>query len=158
MAIDNLKEKLAKVVSKEPSKWLADAQSRKANKGWLKHSQQVALQVLTRLDELKMSQVKLAEILSITPQQVNKWVKGNENFTFETIDKLEKALDFQLMQICTQKPQQILVHSTSINISLKPSHSVIRHSSYSKKKERAVNIIKANDISSFKRSRQINFC
>lgn len=158
MAIDNLKEKLAKVVSKEPSKWLADAQNRKANKGWLKHSQQVAMQILTRLDELKMSQVRLAEILNITPQQVNKWVKGNENFTFETIDKLEKALNFQLIQICTQKPIQTPVHTTPIHISLSPAVASKRHSSYSRKKKQTVDRIQTNDLTSFKRSSQISYC
>jgi len=31
MAVDNLKEKLDKIVSKEPSKWLKEAKQRRAN-------------------------------------------------------------------------------------------------------------------------------
>lgn len=39
--------------------------------------------------------------MGVSRQQVSKIVKGKENFTFETIDKLEKALDVTLMTINT---------------------------------------------------------
>lgn len=83
----------------QKSQWLEEAEQRKANKSWLKHSQKIALLVLRHLRENKISQKELAERLSISPQQVNKWLKGNENFTLDTICKLEEALDIQLLTI-----------------------------------------------------------
>lgn len=99
MAVENLKEKLAQVVSNEPSKWLEDVKWRRENRSWLKRSQAVALKVLRTLREKGLSQKDLAEKLNVSPQQVNKWLKGNENFTFETIAKLENAMDIELMTI-----------------------------------------------------------
>src|SRR5690606_31842826 len=66
---------------------------------WKRRSQAVALTVLRTLRAKKMSQKELAEQLGVSPQQVNKWVKGNENFTFDTIAKLEEALGIELMEI-----------------------------------------------------------
>lgn len=37
--------------------------------------------------------------MEITAQQVNKWVKETENFTFETVSKLEEALRTNLMSV-----------------------------------------------------------
>jgi len=50
-----------------------------------------------------MSQKALAAQLGVSPQQVNKWVKGNENFTFETIARLEAVLGIELMQVSWPK-------------------------------------------------------
>ncbi|MEI7502686.1 MAG: helix-turn-helix transcriptional regulator [Paludibacter sp.] len=99
MAVENLKEKLAQIVSNEPSKWLEEAKWRRENRSWLKRSQAVAIKVLSTLRERGLSQKDLAEKLSVSPQQVNKWLKGKENFTFETVSKIEDALTIQLMSI-----------------------------------------------------------
>ncbi|WP_298713796.1 hypothetical protein, partial [Chitinophaga sp.] len=56
-----LEEKLSKLVSPEPSKWLENATKRQANSGWLRMSGAVALRVLAELDERKMTQAALAE-------------------------------------------------------------------------------------------------
>jgi hypothetical protein len=48
-----------------------------------------------------MSQAVLAERMGVSRQQVTKIVKGQENFTFETIEKLENALNVTLMTIGT---------------------------------------------------------
>ena len=99
MTKNDILEKLQQVVSKEPVKWHADSEFRFQNKKWLKRSQAVAFKVLRTLRENGLSQKDLAERLNVSPQQVNKWVKGNENFTFETIAKLETALTIELMSI-----------------------------------------------------------
>lgn len=83
----------------QKSTWLKEAEQRKANKGWLKYSQKIALMVLRTLRTNKISQKELAERLGVSPQQVNKWLKGSENFTLDTISKLEEALDIQLLTI-----------------------------------------------------------
>lgn len=99
MTKNEILEKLQQVVSKEPIKWHADSDFRFKNRKWLKRSQAVAVKVLRTLRENGLSQKDLAEKLNVSPQQVNKWLKGNENFTFETIAKLENALNIELMSI-----------------------------------------------------------
>jgi len=78
------------------SNWKERAEQRKINKPWLKKSQAIAFMVLDALKSKKMTQVQLAEKLGVSPQQINKIVKGNENLTLETISKLENALGIQL--------------------------------------------------------------
>ena len=38
-------------------------------------------------------------MMNVSPQQVNKWVKGKENFTLETLSRLEEALEIKLLAI-----------------------------------------------------------
>jgi DNA-binding Xre family transcriptional regulator len=95
----SLKEKLEKITSANKSQWLQKAEERLANAGARKNALEVALRVLHLLRERGMSQAELAEKMGVSRQQVSKIVKGKENFTFETIDKLEKALDVTLMTI-----------------------------------------------------------
>lgn len=91
------RKKLSKLISNKKSGWLEEAQYDQANRNWLKHSQRIALKVLCALKEQKVSQVELAKRIGVTPQQVNKLVKGSENMTLETISKLEQALGIELI-------------------------------------------------------------
>lgn len=99
MSRDEILAKLEKIVSKEPSKWLEHFQYYEDNVKWIRRSQFVALAILTALDDQGISQKALADRMGISAQQVNKWVKGGENFTFETIAKLEEALNIELMNV-----------------------------------------------------------
>lgn len=90
---------LENILAEPESKWHKESEHRAINDKWLKRSQAVALKVLRALRKEKMTQKELAERLDVSPQLVNKWVKGNTNFTFETIAKLEIALKIQLMDI-----------------------------------------------------------
>lgn len=94
-----LQEKLKSLTSTEPSGWKRSAEERMATFGWRQNSGAVALRVLSVLRERGMNQSALAELLGVSRQQVSKIVKGNENLTFETIDKLERTLSIKLMQI-----------------------------------------------------------
>jgi transcriptional regulator with XRE-family HTH domain len=93
------KEKFLALVNGTDQTVLEQVKWRKENRAWLKRSQAVAIKVLSALAKKGMSQKDLAEIIGISPQQVNKWVKGKENFTFETISKLENALNVELLYI-----------------------------------------------------------
>lgn len=95
--MNNLKEKLSSVASKEPSAWKAKARYRRENREWLKKSTAIALLVLDALKKQGLSQKELAERLKVSPQQVNKIVQGRENLTLETITNLENALDIQII-------------------------------------------------------------
>ncbi len=79
------------------SNWLEEAKNRQKNKEWLKYSQKIALKVLRTLREKSIKQKELAAMIGVSPQQVNKIVKGKENLTLDTISKLEQALEINLI-------------------------------------------------------------
>ena len=91
---------LATIVDKDIVK---DAKERIKNRDWLKYSQRIAIVVLTSLKAQKISQKELAERLGVTPQYVNKLVKGREKLNLETIAKLETALNIKLIEILMPK-------------------------------------------------------
>lgn len=93
------KDKFTTLVSKEETKTVARAKSRLAKKSYSKISNLIAFEILERLDELGWSQKKLAEKMEVSPQQVNKWVKGNENFTIATLARLGEVLQTKLIEV-----------------------------------------------------------
>lgn len=88
--------------------WKERADYKKENRDWLKNSRRVALRVLDVLDEKEMTQQTLADLLKVSRQQVSKIVKGQENFTFETVAKLENALGIILMDIYDGKEEVVV--------------------------------------------------
>lgn len=99
MKDNNIAEKLQNLIAKEKGSWLEDAQYRADNKKWLKRSQTVAITILRNLRSKGITQKELAKQMGVSAQLVNRWVKGKENFTFETISKLEDALKINLMNV-----------------------------------------------------------
>lgn len=99
MTITNMKEKIDNLLSKEPSRWMEKALRDEANEAWLERSSNIALRILGALQLNRMSQKDLAEKTGVSPQQVSKLLKGNENLTLETIAKLEAALGIMLIAI-----------------------------------------------------------
>lgn len=89
------KEKIDSLVIGK-SNWKEKALKRRNDRLWLKKSKAIAFLVLDALKAKQMKQVHLAEMLGVTPQQVNKIVKGQENLTLETISNLEEALGIHL--------------------------------------------------------------
>jgi transcriptional regulator with XRE-family HTH domain len=106
------KEKFFALVSEQDKKSLDAMTWRAENRGWLKNAQAVALKMLQALKSKKMTQKGLAELMEVSPQQVNKWVKGKENFTFETISKIEAVLGITLIEIGVKEAQEIKVEVT----------------------------------------------
>jgi len=92
-------EKLNKAISSQKSTWEEEAKWREANEEWLSQSFDIAVRVLDTLREKKMTQKDLAEKLNVSPQFINKIVKGQENLSLETIAKLSRALGIKLIQI-----------------------------------------------------------
>ena len=84
-------------IASHNSGWIEEAKKRKENRSWQKHSQRIAIKVLKALREKNIKQKQLAEMIGVSPQQVNKIVKGNENLTLQTIAKLEDALSIELI-------------------------------------------------------------
>ncbi len=79
------------------SNWIEKAKWRQQNESWLDLSFKIATEILEALKAKKMTQAELALLIKVTPQQVNKIVKGNENLTLETIKKIEDALQLKLI-------------------------------------------------------------
>jgi ribosome-binding protein aMBF1 (putative translation factor) len=93
----NLKNKLSRLASDQPSEWKAKAGYRRENGEWLKKSAAIAVRVLNALKAQDLSQKELAERMNMSLQQISKIVKGQENLTLETISNLEIALDIQII-------------------------------------------------------------
>lgn len=91
------KEKFLALVSKEKTNTLEKNRERIKNRDMLRESQQIAIKVLKRLDEIKWSQKALAEALEVSPQQVTKIVSGKENMTIETQVKLQNILNIPIL-------------------------------------------------------------
>ena len=101
------KEKFLALVSKEETQTIEKAKTRLAKKSYSKISNLIAFEILERLDELGWSQRKLAEKMDVFPQQVNKWVKGNENFTLATLARLGEVLETELIKVPTRSEVRI---------------------------------------------------
>lgn len=79
------------------SNWREKAEWRRENRDWIRHSQEIALAMLNKMDELKMSQTALAKQLGCSQQYVSKLLKGGEHLSLETISKIEKALSITII-------------------------------------------------------------
>ncbi len=106
------------LVSKETSDWEQEALQRQAESGWRMKSAAIALQILRRLRMQKLSQKQLAELVGVTPQYINKIVKGAENLSLETITKLEVALGKSLVTIYVDDMSSLGVGTTTQRISV----------------------------------------
>jgi transcriptional regulator with XRE-family HTH domain len=112
-----MSDKLEALVSKTPSKWIEESNKRFEDKEGLRYSQQVAVRILRTLREKKLSQKDLADLLKVTPQTVNKWVKGSENIGLFTIGKIDKALGVKLMHVFENDNSVVVSSSNVVTIS-----------------------------------------
>ena len=104
--MSTIQEKLNKVVSKK-SDWLEKAEWEISNEGWLDKSAKIALKILRTIREKDITQIKLAELLNVSPQHISKIVQGKENLTLETISKIEKVLNITLIDIPVYQSETI---------------------------------------------------
>jgi transcriptional regulator with XRE-family HTH domain len=83
---------------KTQSNYLHNAKFRIENKKWLSYSSNITLRVLAAIEENKqMTQKALAEMIGVSPQYINKVLKGQENLSLQTIAKLSDALNVELI-------------------------------------------------------------
>ena len=94
-----LHDKLSKVVSDVPSKWMEDAEYRIANEDWLHISQKIALKILRYLREINCTSDDLRYTLGITEERMSNIVKGRENLDLKMIAKIETALCIKLIRL-----------------------------------------------------------
>jgi DNA-binding Xre family transcriptional regulator len=99
--LDTLIKNASKSNWKEKVEYLID------NEAWLDKSADIALSILDRLDDLKISKAELARRMGVSRQYVNKIVKGQENLTLEQISKIEQALEFKLVDIVDYQQEEV---------------------------------------------------
>lgn len=83
--------------SETPSTWREEAEWRRDNWSWLRHSQMIAVKVLLQMKKMGLTQTALAERMNCTQQYVSKILKGKENMSLDTLSKLEDALSINLI-------------------------------------------------------------
>ena len=83
----------------EESQFLEKALQWEKEIPWKERSQDIALELWEYLDDKELTQKAFAQKMGVSPQVVSKWLKGQENFTLETISKLEAAIERNLIQV-----------------------------------------------------------
>src|SRR5690554_6630217 len=134
------KETFKALVSQEETNAVEELKARIARRSYTRYSKKIALSILIRLDELIWKQKDLVEKMEVSPQQVNKWVKGNENFTLDTLAKLSQILGVELINVVvkstTSKSEEVKVTSsddysfTNVTKVVKPAITMSEDSLY----------------------------
>lgn len=83
--------------SETPSQCREEANWRRENKAWLRHSQRIAVKTLSFMKRENLTQNAMAERMNCTQQYVSKILRGTENLTLETLSKLKVAMGTQLI-------------------------------------------------------------
>ncbi|MBL7111191.1 MAG: helix-turn-helix transcriptional regulator [Bacteroidales bacterium] len=113
--------RINEIASNKKSDWIEDATVRHSNIEWSDKSFRIAVRILREIRRQKpingMSQKKLADEMGVSPQYINKVVKGQENLTLETISKIEKVLGISLIQVATVQTSQVLIGQFDSNTS-----------------------------------------
>ena len=84
----SIAQRLEEHASPTPSKWRELFDFLETNKSWLRHSQNIAMLMLDRMEELGMSQ----------KQYISKVLRGRENLSLETLTKIENALEISIIK------------------------------------------------------------
>ncbi len=115
MQNENLKNFLKLVSDEQPlvherMKFMDD------NEEWLDKALKIVLKVLSVMRERKITQKDLAELLQVTPQRINTILRGDENLTLETIVKLEKALQIEIIEVVKTVEKPLVVQNKKMTV------------------------------------------
>ncbi len=103
-------KKIERIANQNPiSGWKSKVEFRRNNKDWLQKSATIAVHIFERLKELGKTQKELAADMSVSPQRVNKILKGDENLTIGTISILENVLGIELLEVLKSNTKSIEV-------------------------------------------------
>lgn len=111
MTNKNIKDRLKEYISAEPSKWIEQADKYEIDKDWLDKSALIAIRILSTIRSQSITQKELAESIGVTPQYINKVVKGHENLSLETICKIERSLGITLVSVPSYEKSQVIIDS-----------------------------------------------
>ena len=81
----------------EPGGWKHQAQAEMEDWSWKQYSYMIAIKARSQMARRRMTQKQLAETMGCSQQYVSLLLRGNLNLTLETIARLEKALQFKLL-------------------------------------------------------------
>ena len=90
-------KKLRQHSSPTSTQWRKEAEYRLENKSWLRYSQHIALLMQDKMDKVNLTQKELASQMSFSQQYVSKMLKGHENFSLETLAKIEDILHINIL-------------------------------------------------------------
>ena len=109
---------------KTQSNYLQNAQFRIENRKWLNYSSNIALRIIAALEQqAHMTQKALAEKLEVSPQYINKILKGQENLSLATIAKLSEVLNIELISFPTYLFDEPIESKMAQSLVLKKSKS-----------------------------------
>jgi ribosome-binding protein aMBF1 (putative translation factor) len=109
------REKFLELVSDVDIKAEERINWRIANRQWLRVSQSIGFDILEKLDDLGWTQKDLAEKMGVSPPYINKIVKGSENFTLQSLVKLQEILDIPILASYFEKKQSASQVLTVVN-------------------------------------------
>lgn len=87
------KEKFLSIVSNEKVDTIERNKERIKNRAMLRESQNIAIKVLQKLDELGWSKNDLAKKMNLSIEQISKIVSGKEKIDIELQNKLNNILN-----------------------------------------------------------------
>lgn len=93
-----------KDIKKKNEDWVKKLKYRIVNKKWLDYSAQIAMRIDAVIEgKIDFTQNSLAKTLKVSPQQVSKILKGEQNLTLKTIANLGDALGIELISFPAYK-------------------------------------------------------
>jgi transcriptional regulator with XRE-family HTH domain len=110
-------DKFESLISPVQSGWQAKAEERIQNKVWKDKAFDIALRVIRHIRANKISQVRLADEMGVTPQYINKILQGKENMTLETICRIESALGISLIEVVYSQTEAYEVETSKSSLS-----------------------------------------
>jgi len=90
-------KKLRQLSSPTSTQWQKEAEFRLENKSWLRYSQHIALLIQDKMNNMNLTQKDLAAQMSVSQQYISKILKGQENFSLETLAKIEEILHINIL-------------------------------------------------------------
>lgn len=92
-------EKLSSVAKPRSKEATEQARFRKENREWLRMSQEIALCLHYYLRNTGMTQKELADKMGVSAVYVGKLLKGGENMTLETICKIQRVINENIVTV-----------------------------------------------------------
>src|SRR5690554_910154 len=144
-------EKFKSLVSKEKTNTAQKNKDRIKNRMRLRESQDIAMKVLDKLDELGWSQKRLADEMEVSPQQITKIVSGKANLTLESQVKIQDVLNIPILASYIEKKLEELISEMNSYLSEKYTPTEINvPTDYTSSKKKEVKLSydnKANEYS-----------
>jgi len=94
---DSNKEKFLKLTSNKPTTTLANIKYRIDNEDKIKGYQLIAIRVLSRMDELKLTKRDLSLLTKVSERKVTKVVSGQDDTPKVLLKELETVLNLKLV-------------------------------------------------------------